>query len=52
MAHLRLLDPSFLERAAAWVMGANVTVLAPMTLVWASNTRKTPEEKEAESKEG
>lgn len=45
MAHFRLLDPSLLERAAAWVVGADVTVLAPVTLVWASNTRKTPEEK-------
>lgn len=44
-AYLRLLDPSLLERAAAWVMGADVTVLAPVTLVWASNTRKTTEEK-------
>lgn len=50
MAHLRLFDTSFLERAAAWVMGADVTVLTPVTLVWASNTRKTPEEKETASK--
>lgn len=43
LTHLWLFDTALLERAAARVMGACVTVFAPVALVWASNTGQTPE---------
>lgn len=41
ITHLWLFDTALLERAAAWVVSACVTVFAPVTLVWASNTGQT-----------
>lgn len=42
VTHLWLFDTALLERAAARIVGARVTIFAPVALVWASNTGQTP----------
>ncbi len=41
VTHLWLFDTALLERAAARIVGARVTIFAPVALVWASNTGQT-----------
>lgn len=39
----RLLDPALLEGAGLGIVGADVPVLTPVTVIWTTDTGQTPE---------